>query len=60
MLTLLTTLARCSFGISWPVTYTLVFIEIKSRGAGVFFSYTIDASIEHVANTWFRMSIESV
>jgi hypothetical protein len=53
-------LAVCPFRVNWPVTYTLVLIKVKSRGASVFFGYTIHTSIEHVANAWLRMSIKSV
>ena len=57
---MLTGFAICSFRVNWPVTDTLVLIKIKSRGASVFFGYTIYTRIEDVANTWFRMSIEAV
>jgi len=52
--------AVCSFGVEWPVTYTFVLIEVKSRGAGVFFCYTINTSIEDVADGWFGMGVKSV
>jgi len=50
----------CSFRVEWPVTYTFVLIEVKSGGAGVFFSYTINTSIEYVADGWLGMGVKSI
>ena len=55
-----TSLAIGSLRIKGPVTYTLVFIKIKSRRASIFLGYTIDASIKDIADSWFRMRIKSV
>ena len=56
----LTRFAVCSFRIEGPVTYSLVFIKIKSGGASVFFSYTINTGIKDVADGWLGVSIKSV
>ena len=56
----LTRFAVSSFRIERPVTYTFVLIKIESRGASVFFSYTINAGIKDVADGWLGVSIKSV
>jgi len=53
-------IAVCSFGIERPVTYSFVLIKVKSRGASVFFSYTINTGIKDVADGWLGVSIKSV
>jgi len=52
--------AVCSFGIKRPVTYSFVLIKIESRGASVFFSYTINTGIKDVADGWLGVSIKSI
>jgi len=52
--------AVCSFGIERPVTYSFVLIKVESRGASVFFSYTINTGIKDVADGWLGVSIKSV
>jgi len=52
--------AVCSFGIEGPVTYSFVLIKVESRGASIFFSYTINTGIKDVADGWLGVSIKSV
>jgi hypothetical protein len=56
----MTGFAICSFRVKWPVTDTFVLIKVKSWGACVFFCYTINTSIEDIADGWLRVSIKSI
>ena len=60
VLNVLTIFAVCSFRVKWPVANAFVLIKVKSGGASVFLGYTIHASIEHITDSWFRMSIKPV